>query len=107
MKKSLKIILIICLIIGIAAAGINLFAASQAGRLAEIETQQAARKQLTICQREIEKLEEAIAKKEAELEQFACDYEKYSVLYAEKEELDLQLLELMEKWEQLAEEAGE
>lgn len=45
MKKSLKIILIICLIIGIAAAGINLFAASQAGRLAEIETQQAARKQ--------------------------------------------------------------
>lgn len=45
MKKSLKIILIICLIIGIAAAGINLFAASQAGRLVEIETQQAARKQ--------------------------------------------------------------
>lgn len=45
MKKSLKIILIICLIIGIAAAGVNLFAASQAGRLAEIETQQAARKQ--------------------------------------------------------------
>ena len=45
MKKSLKIIFIICLIIGIAAAGINLFAASQAGRLAEIETQQAARKQ--------------------------------------------------------------
>ena len=45
MKKSLKIILIICLIIGVAAAGINLFAASQSGRLAEIETQQAARKQ--------------------------------------------------------------
>jgi len=45
MKKSLKIILIICLIIGIAAAGINLFAASQAGRLVEIEAQQAARKQ--------------------------------------------------------------
>ena len=45
MKKSLKIILIICLIIGVAAAGINLFAASQAGRLAEIEAQQAARKQ--------------------------------------------------------------
>ncbi len=71
------------------------------------KAQQAARKQLTICQREIEKLEEAIAKKEQELEQFACDYEKYSVLYVEKEELDMQLLELMEKWEQLAEEAGE
>jgi len=71
------------------------------------KAQQAARKQLTICQREIEKLEETIAKKEAELEQAACDYEKYSALYAEKEELDMQLLELMEKWEQLAEEAGE
>ena len=45
MKKSLKIIFIICLIIGIAAAGINLFSASQAGRLEEIEAQQAARKQ--------------------------------------------------------------
>lgn len=45
MKKSLKIVFIICLIIGIAAAGINLFAASQAGHLAEIEAQQAARKQ--------------------------------------------------------------
>ena len=32
MKKSLKIIFIICLIIGIAAAGINLFSASQGGK---------------------------------------------------------------------------
>jgi ABC-type multidrug transport system ATPase subunit len=69
--------------------------------------QQAARRQLTICQREIEKLEEAIAAKEAEMEANACDYEKYGVLYAEKEAMDEQLLELMEKWEQLAEEAGE
>lgn len=45
MKKSMKILFIICLVIGIAAAGLNLFAASQAGRLAEIEAQQAARKQ--------------------------------------------------------------
>lgn len=45
MKKSLKTIFIVCLIIGIAVAGINLFASSQAGRLAEIEQQQAARKQ--------------------------------------------------------------
>ena len=69
--------------------------------------QQAARRQLTICQREIEKLEEAIAAKEAEMEANACDYEKYGALYAEKEAMDEQLLELMEKWEQLAEEAGE
>ena len=71
------------------------------------KAQQAARRQLTICQREIEKLEEAIAAKEVEMEANACDYEKYGALYAEKEAMDEQLLELMEKWEKLAEEAGE
>ncbi len=71
------------------------------------KAQQAAKRQLTICQREIEKLEEAIVAKEAEMEANACDYEKYGALYAEKEAMDEQLLELMEKWERLAEEAGE
>ena len=61
------------------------------------KAQQAARRQLTICQREIERLEEAIAAKEAEMEQNACDYEKYGALYAEKEAMDEQLLKLMEK----------
>ena len=37
------------------------------------------------------------------MEANACDYEKYGALYAEKEAMDEQLLELMEKWEQLAE----
>ena len=41
------------------------------------------------------------------MEANACDYEKYGALYAEKEAMDEQLMELMEKWEQLAEEAGE
>lgn len=45
MKKSLKIVCIICLIVGVLAAGLNLYAASQKGRLQEIEEQQAARKQ--------------------------------------------------------------
>ena len=71
------------------------------------KAQQAARRQLTIVQRDIEKLEEAIAAKEAEMEANACDYEKYGALYAEKEAMDEQLMELMEEWEQLAEEAGE
>ena len=71
----------------------------------EAEAQQAARKQLTIVQREIDKLEAAIKDKEAELEANACDYEKYSVLYAEKEQMDEELLELMERWERLSEEA--
>ena len=45
MKKSLKIVFILCLILGIVAAGINFVAAGQKDRLAEIEAQQAARKQ--------------------------------------------------------------
>ena len=55
----------------------------------------------------VETMEEVIAAKEAELEANACDYEKYAALYAEKEAMDEQLLALMEKWEQLSEEAGE
>ena len=67
--------------------------------------QQQARKQLTICERDMAKLEEQIKHLETEMEANACDYEKCGALYAQKEELDLQLLELMEKWEALAEEA--
>ena len=69
--------------------------------------QQQAKRQLTICQREMDKLEEAIRQKEAEMEAAACDYERYGALYAEKEAMDEELLALMERWEQLSEEAGE
>ena len=67
--------------------------------------QQAARKQMTICEREMGKLEEEIRALEAEMEANACDYEKYGALYEEKEKLDGQLLDLMGRWEKLAEEA--
>ena len=69
------------------------------------KAQQAARKQLTICERDMAKLEEEIARLNDELEANACDYEKYAQLYAKKEELDEQLLALMERWEQLSMEA--
>ena len=69
------------------------------------KAQQAARKQLTICERDMAKLEAEIAELDAELEANACDYEKYSALYAKKEEMDEQLLALMERWEQLTLEA--
>ena len=69
------------------------------------KAQQSARKQLTICERDMEKLEASIKSLEADLEANACDYEKYSQLYAQKEGLDAQLLALMERWEQLAGEA--
>ena len=67
--------------------------------------QQNARKQLTICERDMEKLEQEIRAAEADMEAYACDYEKYSAAYAQKEALDARLLELMERWEALAEEA--
>ncbi len=44
MKKSLKIVCIICIVLAIAAAGLSIFASAQKGRLAELEAQQAARK---------------------------------------------------------------
>jgi len=69
------------------------------------KAQQAARKQLTICERDMARLEEEGRELEAELEAAACDYERYSALYAKKEELDRKLLELMERWEALAQEA--
>ena len=69
--------------------------------------QQQAKRQLTICQRDMDRLEEAIRAKEAEMEAAACDYEKYGALYAEKEAMDEELLALMERWEKLCEEAGE
>ena len=52
-----------------------------------------------------DKLEQEIKAAEADMEAHACDYEKYSAAYARKEELDARLLELMERWEQLAAEA--
>ena len=44
MKKNLKIVFIVCLVLGIALGALNLYAASQRGHLAELEEQQAARK---------------------------------------------------------------
>ena len=44
MKKSLKIVFIICIVLAIAVAALNIFAGAQKGRLAELEQQQAARK---------------------------------------------------------------
>ncbi|MCI8910318.1 MAG: ABC-F family ATP-binding cassette domain-containing protein [Oscillibacter sp.] len=71
------------------------------------KAQQAARRQLTICEREIAKAEERIAALEADMEAAACDYEKLTELTAEREEAQAALDALYEKWERLSEEAGE
>ena len=68
---------------------------------------QTARRQLTVCEKEIAAQEEAIAQLEAQLAEAGSDYEKYTALYEEKEKAEAALNALMEKWEQLAETAGE
>ena len=69
--------------------------------------QQAARRQLTICERDIAKAEERIAALDADMEAAACDYEKLNGLLKEKDDAQAELDALYEKWEQLSEEAGE
>ena len=44
MKKNIKLIFILCLVVGIALGAVNLFAGSRRGHVAEVEAQQAARK---------------------------------------------------------------
>ena len=68
---------------------------------------QQARRQLTICEKEISAQETAIAEIEQRLEEAGGDYERYSEIYKEKEAAEQKLSELMEKWETLAEQAGE
>ena len=44
MKKNIKLIFILCLVVGIALGAVNLFAGSRRAHVAEVEAQQAARK---------------------------------------------------------------
>ena len=69
------------------------------------KAQQAARKQLTICERDIAKVEERLAALDAGMEAAACDYEKLNELVQEKETVQAELDALYEKWEKLSEEA--
>ena len=69
--------------------------------------QQSARRQLTVCEREIAAQETAIAELDRQLEEAATDYEKYAALYDEKTAAGAKLDELMARWEELAQEAGE
>ena len=69
--------------------------------------QQAARRQLTICERDIAKTEERIAALDADMEAAACDYEKLNALMKEKETVQAELDALYEKWEALSLEAGD
>ena len=69
--------------------------------------QQNAKRQLTICERDIARAEERIAALSADMEAAACDYEKLTELTAQQEAAQGELDALYEKWEQLTQEAGE
>lgn len=69
------------------------------------KAQQAARRQLTICERDITKTEERLAALDADMEAAACDYEKLNELMKEKETVQAELDALYEKWESLSEAA--
>ena len=69
--------------------------------------QQNARRQLTVCERDIAKAEERVAVLERDMEAAACDYEKLNALLQERDVARTELDALYERWEQLSEEAGE
>ena len=71
------------------------------------KAQQAARRQLTICERDIARAEERLAALDSAMEAAACDYEKLNELMREKETVQAELDALYGRWEQLSEEAGE
>ena len=70
-------------------------------------SQNNARKQLTICEREIAKAEQRIQELDALMIAHACEYEKLNDLCKEKEEAQMALDALYDQWTTLAEEAGE
>ena len=71
------------------------------------KAQQMARRQLTICEREIAKTEERLVELDTRMEGAACDYEKLSALTEERDAVQRDLEALYEKWETLSLEAGE
>jgi len=67
--------------------------------------QQNARKQLTICERDIARAEARLAELDGQLEAAACDYEKLAGLLKEREDAQAELDALYERWETLSGEA--
>ena len=67
--------------------------------------QQSAKRQLTICERDIARLEARIATLDASIEEHATDYEKLTELSAERDAAQSELDTLYERWETLSEEA--
>ena len=69
--------------------------------------QQAARKQLTICETAIAKLEASLAALDQDMEAAACDAEKLGELYRQQQEVEDELEREMTRWEELSLQAEE
>ena len=64
--------------------------------------QQAARKQLTICETAIARLEASLASLDRDMEQFACDAGKLGELYRQRQAVEAELEQEMTHWEELS-----
>ena len=69
--------------------------------------QQAAKKQLTICETAISKLEAELTRLDGEMEQAACDAEKLNELYRQRQAVEAELEQEMTRWEELSLQAEE
>ncbi len=69
--------------------------------------QQAAKKQLTICETTIAKLEAELARLDSEMERAACDAEKLNDLYCQRQAVESELEGEMTHWEALSVQAEE
>ena len=69
--------------------------------------QQAARKQLTICETAIARLEAELTRLDGEMEQAACDAEKLNELYGQRQAVEAELEREMTRWEELSLQAEE
>ena len=62
---------------------------------------------MTICETAIARLEADIARLDGEMAQHACDAEKLNELYRQQQDVQKQLEQEMERWEQLSLQAEE
>ena len=69
--------------------------------------QQAAKKQLTICETAISKLEAELTRLDGEMEQAACDAEKLNELYRQRQAVEAEMEKEMTRWEELSLQAEE
>ena len=63
---------------------------------------QALRRQLTICETGIAKLEAECARLDALMEEVACDVGKLNEVYAQKQDAEQRLMDEMSRWEELS-----